>query len=92
MLIPCQCLREDVRRIFGSVDVVVLHNLPLIQATAAVVAYFDMLRPGLANASHVRERALGVGVNLRRGELVRGPCTVWLVCSEDDIDIALQFP
>ena len=67
MLIPCQCLREDVRRIVGSVDVVVLHNLPLMQVMAAVVAYCDMLRPGLANAGDARERALGAGVNLRRG-------------------------
>ena len=92
MLMPCQSLREDVRRIVGSVDVVVLHNLPLMQAKAAVVAYFDMLRPGLANAGNVRERALGVSVNMRRGELVRSLCTVWLVCSGDDVDIALQFP
>ena len=79
MLIPCQCLREGVRRIAGSVDAVVLHNIPLMQVMAAVVAYFDMLRPGLANAGNVRERALGVGVNMRRGELVGSLCTIWLV-------------
>ena len=72
MLIPCQCLREDVRRIVGSVDVVVLHNLPLMQVIAIVVAYLNMPRPGLADAGgDMRERALGVGVNLRRGKLVR---------------------
>ena len=92
MLIPCQCLREDVRRIVGSVDVVVLHNLPLMQVIAIVVAYFNMLRPGLADAGgDMRERALGVGVNLRRGELVRSLCTTWLVYSGDAVDIALQF-
>ena len=71
MLITCQCLREDVRRIFGSGDIV-LHNLPLMQVLAA---YFDMLRPGLPNAGDVREPSLGIGVNLRRGELVRTFCT-----------------
>ena len=91
MLIPCQCLREDVRRIVSSVDAVVPHNLPLMQVMAAVVAYFDMLRPGLANAGDVREHALGIGVNLRRGELVRSFGTVGLVCSRDAADIALQF-
>ena len=93
MLIPCQCLREDVRRIVGSVDVVVLHNLPLMQVIAIEVAYFNMLRPGVADAGgDMRERALGVGVNLRRGELVRSLGTAWLVCSGDAVDIALQFP
>ena len=93
MLIPCQCLREDVRRIVGSVDVVVLHNLPLMQVIAIVVAYFNMLRPSLADSSSdMRERALGVGINLRRGELVRSLCTVWLVCGRDAVDIAPQFP
>ena len=95
MLIPCQCLREDVRRIVGSVDVVVLHNLPLMQVIAIVVAYFNMLRPGLADAGgEMRERALGVGVNLRWGELpvVHSLCTAWLVCGGDAVDIALQFP
>ena len=38
-LIPCQCLREDVRRNDGSFDVVVLHNLPWMQFMAIVVAY-----------------------------------------------------
>ena len=92
MLIPCQCLREYVRRIVGSGDVVVLQNLPLMQVMAAVVAYIDMLRPGLANAGDVRKRALGVCVNIRRGVLVRRLCTVWLVCSGDAVEIALEFP
>ena len=63
-----------------------------MQVMAAVVAYFDMLHPGLANVGDVRERTLGVGVNLRQGELVRSLCTVWLVCSGDAVDTALQFP
>ena len=88
-LIPCQCPREDVRRIVRSVNVVVLHNLPLMQVIAILVAYSDILRPGPANAGDVRERALRVGVNLRRGELVRSLCTVWLVCSGDAVDTVL---
>ena len=72
MLIPCQCFHEGVRRIFGSVDVVVLHNLPLMQVMAVVVAYIDILCPGLADAGgDMRERALGIGVNMRLGELDR---------------------
>ena len=77
MLIHCQFLCEDVRRIVGSVDVVVLHNLWLMQVMAIVVAYFNVLRSGLADAGgDMRERALGVGVNLRRGELARSLSTV----------------
>ena len=48
-----------------------------------------MLGPSLADAGDVRESAMGVGVNLRRGELARSLCTVWLVCSGDAADIAL---
>ena len=62
-----------------------------MQVMVAVVANLDMLRPGLAIAGDVRERAPGIGVNLRRGELVRSLCTVELVCSGDAIDSALQF-
>ena len=61
-----------------------------MKVMAIVVAYFDMLRPDLADAcDDKRERALGVSVNLRRGELVRSLCTIWLVCSGDAVDIAL---
>ena len=47
-----------------------LHNLPLMQVMGIVVAYINMLRPGLADSSgDMRERALGAGVNLCQGEL-----------------------
>ena len=92
MRLPWQCLCEDFRRIVGSVDVVVLHNRLLMQVMATGVAYSDILRPGLANAGDVRQRALGFGVNLGRGELVRSLCAVWLVCSGEAVNIALQFP
>ena len=39
-----------------------------MQVMAVVIAYVDMFRPGLANGGgDMRERTLGVGVNLRRG-------------------------
>ena len=61
-------LFEDVCRIVVGVDIVVLHNLPLMQVMAVVVAYVDMSRPGLTNAGgNMRERTLGVGVDLCRG-------------------------
>ena len=92
MLFPWQRFCEDVCRIVVDVDIVVLHNLPLMQVMAVVIAYVDMFRPGLANVGgDMRERTLGVGVNLCRGELIHGICTVWIVCSGNAVDISLQL-
>ena len=63
-----------------------------MQVMAIVVAYIEMLRPGLADAGgDMRERTLGVGVNLCRGELqlACSLCTVWIVCSGYAVDVAL---
>ena len=57
-----------------------------------MVAYVNMLRPSLADARcDMRKSTLKVGIDLCRRELIRGICTVWIVCSGNAVDISLQL-